>query len=362
MGCCRRHSAFIGMALCALFACSNQPRRTGRRSGLARADTLRTSTRLTIGTRTDSDSDRLGRVYAAFLRGGRIFVANGEVPEIREYDIAGHLQRIIGRRGRGPGEFDRLRFIAPLAPDSLVALDAGSQRASVFDREGRYVRSADLHLGLGRQAEFVIAFGTGFVVGISRGFDPRTLTLDGIARDSFNIEIVDRNFQKGTADRLPAIGGMWWRKVPAAGSQRVQAIIDGPMALASIRDDVVMVSSSDVQQVLRSQGDHWEVVPLSGQSWSNGTVAGTPAVHQKLYDQLVSGLGGDFWLSDASLDASNQRLWRVFNAAGVLRSVLLLPASFQIWQIDSNVVLGKRVDDDGIEYVELLKIRADSMN
>jgi DNA-binding beta-propeller fold protein YncE len=57
------------------------------------------------------------------------------------YDGQGVLLRQIGKRGRGPGEFN-IPVQAAVAPDgTLWVLDAGNFRLQAFDREGGYLRA-----------------------------------------------------------------------------------------------------------------------------------------------------------------------------------------------------------------------------
>lgn len=70
--------------------------------------------------------------------GGRIVLI--EAGEIREYSPAGKFERIIARRGRGPGEIEFVSSMQIIEGDSLVVFDPNQRRASVFARNGAFSR------------------------------------------------------------------------------------------------------------------------------------------------------------------------------------------------------------------------------
>jgi len=71
---------------------------------------------------------------------GSLYVAQPQDRRIRVYDSAGKLQRTIGRRGRGPGEFESLSAIG-FVHDTLYASDSSLRRVSLFRPGGALLRS-----------------------------------------------------------------------------------------------------------------------------------------------------------------------------------------------------------------------------
>ena len=68
-------------------------------------------------------------------RDGNIYVLEASVPEIRVYSLDGVLLRRIGRRGAGPGEFERApRF--GVVGDTVWAVAGRPDRITLFDRDG----------------------------------------------------------------------------------------------------------------------------------------------------------------------------------------------------------------------------------
>jgi len=72
---------------------------------------------------------------------GFIYICDLQDLKIKVFDPDGRLVRSIGRKGDGPGEFQNIGEIALLPDDRLVALDWEAHRISLFDTEGRFIKS-----------------------------------------------------------------------------------------------------------------------------------------------------------------------------------------------------------------------------
>lgn len=85
-------------------------------------------------------------------RSGGLYVAFPADNTIRHFSSNGRLLRSFGRKGRGPGEFERLAAIGWLA-DTLWALDRSGQRFELFSPTGEHLRTqaalATTHDGYG---------------------------------------------------------------------------------------------------------------------------------------------------------------------------------------------------------------------
>jgi sugar lactone lactonase YvrE len=97
--------------------------------------------------------DRLASV-SADPRGDRIYVVDvggvqSEQHRVRVFEAASGAHLFdIGRRGKGPGEFNFPRDLAIGRGGELYVVDGGNFRVQVFDRDGKYLRSFG---GVGRQ-------------------------------------------------------------------------------------------------------------------------------------------------------------------------------------------------------------------
>ena len=72
-------------------------------------------------------------------RDGRIYIPDFGDQTIKIYDEKGTLQKSIGGKGKGPGEFNQLAVI-DLKGDTLVALDI-NRRISFFNSDGEFLSS-----------------------------------------------------------------------------------------------------------------------------------------------------------------------------------------------------------------------------
>jgi len=90
----------------------------------------------------DREEEQLFRVVGALrLSDDRIVVVNGGTNEIRFYGPGGAFLSASGGEGEGPGEFRRLSALRRLRGDSLFAQDGRLYRSSVFDGQGRFIRT-----------------------------------------------------------------------------------------------------------------------------------------------------------------------------------------------------------------------------
>ena len=90
----------------------------------------------------DGEHDAFGRVMDATLdRAGRILVADDLSHQVVVFGRDGRYVGTLGRRGRGPGEFESPWRVAADANDSIFVWDMAQARISVFGRGLRFARS-----------------------------------------------------------------------------------------------------------------------------------------------------------------------------------------------------------------------------
>lgn len=71
---------------------------------------------------------------------GDIFVSDKKENDIKVFDRKGCFLRIIGRKGRGPGEFEAISSLFFMSGD-LAVFDGTSRRITLFSPQGEYLRS-----------------------------------------------------------------------------------------------------------------------------------------------------------------------------------------------------------------------------
>ncbi len=136
------------------------------------------------------------------------------------YDDAGAFVQRIGRRGQGPGEYQRIEFIRLARGDTLHVYDAGTSRHSVLDPSWEYVTGKLLQLP---KLHSVVELENGEEVfnGVTYapdriGFVLHTLDEEGRPRSSFG-NPDSLAFQRGD---LPYLS---WRRMTPGGGNRVWA-------------------------------------------------------------------------------------------------------------------------------------------
>lgn len=130
-----RSPALRAVLLAGLSACSSSDRPASD-GGLIRLDT--------VGSVTLANAAYpLFGVTGALLFDDGIVVANGQVQQLLFYDLSGRFRRAVGRRGRGPGEFDRLGWLQRVG-DHLWVNDDMLQRVSEFNADGDFLRSVNI--------------------------------------------------------------------------------------------------------------------------------------------------------------------------------------------------------------------------
>lgn len=73
---------------------------------------------------------------AVFLRDGRLAVADFSTQSILLLDSTGERTRMIGRRGRGPGEFLQLVWVGAASSDTIMAFDFGRMALTAMTSAG----------------------------------------------------------------------------------------------------------------------------------------------------------------------------------------------------------------------------------
>jgi hypothetical protein len=147
--------------------------------------TIELSLEATLGPDLHDDDIRLATNVVA-MPGGRFAVVNSVMDRIVVFGPAGRLERTVGRRGQGPGEFSG--WVMPRAsPDGRLHVFTPG-RVHVFSAEGQLVRSTALAV---QHTGFVQPLTDGYLVSgtLSRTGPAGVMHLlqeDGVHRRSFS--------------------------------------------------------------------------------------------------------------------------------------------------------------------------------
>jgi hypothetical protein len=110
-----------------------------------------------IGVAEGPDEYLLGSVRSICLDGGKVYVLDADVPAVRVYDASGRHLSDIGRKGSGPGEFDRPSSVRVSPTDGRLYVRDGSQgRLNVFAADGSYLETWSLISGISTSRQMVV--------------------------------------------------------------------------------------------------------------------------------------------------------------------------------------------------------------
>jgi hypothetical protein len=98
-----------------------------------------------IGVREGEEPYQLHRALGSVrLQDGRMVVLNGGSQELRYYDATGRFITSVGRRGEGPGEYQRPEYLRRTQDGGLLVWDRDLMRESFLDVEGNFKEAVPL--------------------------------------------------------------------------------------------------------------------------------------------------------------------------------------------------------------------------
>ena len=105
---------------------------------------------IAIGELDGEDAYTFGGINELEVAGdGRIYVFDRQVPALREYDTTGKYVRTLGRKGKGPGEYEAANGVAVHRDGRVVLWDAGTAHINVYAADGRFLEAWPLPGGAG---------------------------------------------------------------------------------------------------------------------------------------------------------------------------------------------------------------------
>jgi hypothetical protein len=347
-------------------------------------------TGLDIGSEPGSE---LVRVSAALrMPNGKILVADGGRRHLMRFGADGRFEKVIGRDGQGPGEFERLGWMGRHSRDLVAAYDFGQARYSVFSDSGflRQVRlqaSPDVRfveitplgvlasgtivvtggrsLGLAAQGpprllrpvSPVVAYGAdgtpGRVIGRYPGMEIEvSMVRNGPAAGTFANG--PRLFGRGSAlgmtqERIIVIDTEWFRfdVIDTTGRliRRVRREVDGQPVrashLAAYVRERVDAARPQFRESLRKDLESQAHAPVF------------PALDAR----LVIDTTGRVWLGEYHRPGDQEQAWWIFTVDGRMVGRVNVPVRLTITDAGADWVLGTWRDEDGVQTIRLYDLR-----
>lgn len=373
-----------GILLPLLAACSDKSTSYSGRS-VVLLDTARTV------VLSDERHPLFGVVGAVFF-GDEIVVANGGVHELLFYDRAGHLQRTVGRRGTGPGEFQRLEWIREVG-SALFASDNLLQRVSEFTTEGDFVRSTNITPAEGylfARAVGVFPDGTILVSASKRMSAARdgplnfrdTVAVLRYGRDGEYLDSVGAFVGSETYAERWGRGGQIYVELPLGGKAAISVhswhyYVTNDSASAVLMYDttgtparvlppdgmppVGPLAQGDLDRIRRrvdsrfprniDVGGIGDRVPIDPSAPSIGW-AGNRQLSMFRVDR-----GGNVWVLEFGGVRPEAPVWTVLRPDGSVRARVTAEEELNVLDADGEFVLVHRWDRDDAETVELRRVR-----
>ena len=274
---------------------------------------------VSIGELTGPDEYLFGSVGSIAVDDERkVFAFDDQAQHVRVFDSAGNYVETLGRKGEGPGEFNRAEFIAVLPDGRLVVRDPGNSRVQVFgpgpgeteewvyaagntfsgtplytDDQGRtYLLARDVS----RPDEFIMRI---LVLGTDG------IPLDTLPRPSSDLEGHSLSAERSsggsmfmTSMRIPFMPGFHWAVHPGGhfltgrgdryridlgrddGVLRIERAVEPVPVLAAERTH----HRDRIEGRLRNIQSDWE--------WSGPSIPG----HKPFFIELLAGRDGRVWV------------------------------------------------------------------
>ncbi|NOT09565.1 MAG: hypothetical protein HOP28_15345 [Gemmatimonadales bacterium] len=312
---------------------------------------------------------------------GVIVVGDGKSLELRLFSSAGKVIGASGRRGGGPGEFQRIEQIQRCAGDSLFVFDPALFRMSVFSPSGEYVRAAGVRewLSNGMKPYDFWCNPAGTIAFVNRTPElSRLLGKEGPLRPPVEILLVGRNDSVISLGRFP--GSEMYFRAPAAGPRHL-----GMKTTIAVGSNSVYVGTGDTFEVtefslrgarLRTLGDSRalkEVTAAQVTSYIDEFIAGQggtanasglrqyfrelewPKVYPA-YRRLVIDWSDNLWIEEYPVPGRGIHDWTIYGKSGALIATITLPAGLRLLEAGRDYVLGVSKDTDDVEYVRMYGI------
>lgn len=328
----------------------------------------------------DSSLQFHGVTGATRLSDGRIVVAEASTSRVRYFSPDGRFLHAVGRRGRGPGEFQFLRQLRQVGGDSLLAWDHAQNRVTILDPQGGIAGSVRLE-------------GTGYdPLGlIFRLSDGRLIAGGSWSTAQLAEDVAPGLYRPGTAIfRFAPDGRLQDTVTVIAGADMASVDVEGRRvvglphfarqpATAVVRDEVYAATGDSLEiRVHRPSGELLRIIrgpqldlaysPADLRAQRDAQVAAAGGDRTR-FDPLFAAMplppqrpaharmfvdpAGSVWLEPFAGFVDVDRPWTVFGPDGRLLGAVEMPPSLHVLEIGDDHVLGIWRDELDVEYLRL---------
>ena len=310
---------------------------------------------------------------------------------VRVFDRGGTYLRSVGRPGQGPGDLSRsANGIYWLGTDSLLVLDPGENRMTVFSPDGSVAATTPLPLAPRGQGWKRLAGGDLLMRGLTIArVDGRFAFWDALLRVQKDGAGSDTLFEFDYAKS--DLGGPGNLRMPLIVNNPTWAqLADGRIAWTGLDRDYVQVHDSTGRLVARIRSAHWvtrdvtdadrttmiEMLRVKLRSiGGDASFADSPQVTAPVQFPAITtvraGPQSTIWvqlmgpvesIDPMALNAPDRAdflggsTWHVLEPSGAFRGAMELPRRFRIFRMTDDAILGAARDDEGVERVVRLKL------
>jgi hypothetical protein len=343
---------------------------------------------LTIGgASVDSLHDATFLTDASFVDNNRFVTVDRRSWQMALFDSSGTVVATYGRRGDGPGEFRDYPTPQRAADGSLWTMNFPA-RVMRFTPELQLLTDRTLGFG-GASDQLLRPVHPDAVLAVSRApILPKSVS-EPVQRTAEYLVRIDASRR----DTLATWPGMEW--YPVAGNEGGTHFIGydqpyfGKSSLVELWGDQLVIGTNDgwVLDVRDTTGAlrrrivlHESAQPVTElmrdsvrtqqrariEEWNApaaAKVAPLAAINTLRFADSVAWYqaahaanDGALWVAETVVPTENTRHYAVFDASGRLTRRVMMPARYRLLAADGDRVLVRRLDPDGIGYIDLVRI------
>jgi hypothetical protein len=305
-------------------------------------------------------------------------VSDGTANVLRIYNRAGRHLITAGRKGRGPGEFENLGWIAECAPDSIFAYDYTEGRIAVFSAKGAFTRSFAIRTAGTPSPPYqwrCSRSGLLVVVGWPRYENVRTehyrrpvivgvAGLDGSVARAVGTFPGDERTRHARSDGPRAFGQ---RLIVAVDHDRILIGPGGDFSISiySAQGDSIgsfrgSVSTERIRPAaIRAYKDSLirSARPEFRASWARQLAKAEFPENYPPYDNIIADSERRVWVRRYPKPGDRASQWIVLSPAGAVIASVSMPLNYLPTQIERDSVVGIWTDSLGVPYVRVYALR-----